>query len=487
MKKVIKYIVALLIMVSYTSCLDLDVEQDSKIDVSSMWKTDEDCKSAMYGMYGQMRVAFSTNYAFWGDYRAGMFNSSLALGADISYMCSNTITSSNSGANWASLYKLINMANLVIKYTQDMPFSNETEKNWVLANAYYVRAFSYYYVARNWGDAPLLVDGFESENDPNLYPVKTAVTEIYSQVEDDIKEALLLMPATLPTGASSQTTATVTAVNMLKVDYYMWMAKTQRMDTSIAYPTAQEGLDNVFADKNLTLLDTYSDIFEATKKKANTEAIFVIHFAKDEYEGGFAKNYLFTDGTVNAKDKDLIADGTIAIGTEGGIAQRVTFEANFEKLLYAVSSDQRAQATYRVEKTTAKTYKWINKYTGEWISNARYYSSDIIVYRLADAILFQAELYGATGEPDKAIDELNKIAERAYGIKNYYSYDTEDVDEIILEERMKEFAAEGKLWWDFIRMGVVFERVPSLAGRENEKDVLLWPVHNDAKNKNPNL
>lgn len=487
MKKVIQYIVVLLITTSYTSCLDLDIGQDSKIDASSMWKTEEDCKSAMYGMYGQMRVAFSTNYASWGDYRAGMFKSSLALGADISYMCSNTITSSNSGANWASLYKLINMANLVIKYTQNMPFSKEAEKNWVLANAYYVRAFSYYYVARNWGDAPLLVDGFESENDPGLYPAKTAATEIYRQVENDIKEAVLLMPAALPAGTSAKSTATAAAVNMLKADYYLWMAKTQRIEVSIAYPAAQEGLDQVFADKSLALLDTYADLFDATKKKGNTETIFVIHFAKDEYEGGFAKNYLFTDGTVNAQDKDLIADGTIAIGTEGGIAQRVTFETSFEKLLYAVTSDQRAQATYRVEKTAAKTYKWINKYAGEWISDARYYSSDIIVYRLADAILFQAELYGATGKPDKAIDELNKIAERAYGVKNYYSSDTEDVDEMILEERMKEFAAEGKLWWDFIRMGVVFERVPSLAGREDEKDVLLWPIHNDAKNKNPNL
>lgn len=487
MKKVIKYIIALLIMVSYTSCLDLDVEQDSKIDASSMWKTDEDCKSAMYGMYGQMRIAFNMNYAYWGDYRAGMFNSSLALGADISYMCTNTITSSNAGANWASLYKLINMANLVLKYTKDMPFANDSEKNWVLANAYYTRAFSYYYVARNWGDAPLLTEGFETEDAPGLYPSKTPVAQIYRQVEEDIDSAIQLMPEPLPSGASAQTTATATAINMLKTDFYMWMAKTQGMDTGIAYPAAQAALDKVFTNKNLKLMNNYFDIFDATKKKANTETIFVIRFAKDEYEGGFAKNYLFTDGTVRAEDKDLITDGTIAIGTEGGIAQRVTLETDFEKLLYAVASDQRAQATYRVEKRSARTYRWINKYIGEWLSGSRYYSSDIIVYRLADAILFQAELYSATGQPAKAVGELNKLAKRAYGIDDYYSSEIEDVDDLILEERMKEFVAEGKLWWDFIRMGVVFERVPSLVGRENEKDVLLWPVHNDAKNKNPNL
>ena len=43
-----------------------------------------------------------------------------------------------------------------------------------------------------------------------------------------------------------------------------------------------------------------------------------------------------------------------------------------------------------------------------------------------------------------------------------------DLNEAIVTERMKEFAAEGKLWWDFIRLGVVFKKAPYLIGRENE-------------------
>lgn len=470
------------------SCLDLDVDQDSKVDTASMWQTDEDCIAGVYGVYGQMRIAFASNYAYWGDYRTGVFNSTLALGADISYMCTNTITSSNAGANWASLYKMINMANLVLKYTPDIDFKNPEEKKWVMANAYFARALGYYYVARVWGDAPLVLEGYELENDPGLYPAKSTASDIYDRVEDDIASAVSFMPTTTPTGMSAQTTATLTSLNMLKADFYMWMAKTQDMG-KYGYTMAQEALDAVFNDADITLMDTYKDMFDATQKTSNKESIFVIRFVKDEYEGGFAKNYLFTDGTVNAGDKALISNGTIAIGTEGGVAQRVTFTTAYENLLYENVLDQRAQVSYRVEKTSTKTYRWINKYIGEWIAGSRYYSSDIIMYRLADAIMFQAELYNATGQQDKAIDEINKVAKRAYGQDNYYPYGLipEDVDEIIVEERMKEFAAEGKLWWDFIRMGVVFQRVASLAERENEKDVLLWPIHNDSKNKNPNL
>ena len=62
-----------------------------------------------------------------------------------------------------------------------------------------------------------------------------------------------------------------------------------------------------------------------------------------------------------------------------------------------------------------------------------------------------------------------------------------DLNEAIVTERMKEFAAEGKLWWDFIRLGVVFKKAPYLIGRENELNILLWSVAQTSINKNPNI
>ena len=60
-------------------------------------------------------------------------------------------------------------------------------------------------------------------------------------------------------------------------------------------------------------------------------------------------------------------------------------------------------------------------------------------------------------------------------------------DEIILNERLKEFATEGKAWFDLIRFGKVFERVETLKGRENEQNILLWPVNDASINTNKNI
>ena len=111
------------------------------------------------------------------------------------------------------------------------------------------------------------------------------------------------------------------------------------------------------------------------------------------------------------------------------------------------------------------------------------------MYRYADLLMFDAEIKNDQNQQAEAVDALNRIAQRAYGRANFYpkTLTKEEVDAVILRERKKEFCAEGKLWWDFIRLGVVFDEVPSLVGREIEKNILLWPISNTAMNKNPNL
>ena len=84
---------------------------------------------------------------------------------------------------------------------------------------------------------------------------------------------------------------------------------------------------------------------------------------------------------------------------------------------------------------------------------------------------------------------LNQIAQRAYGKENYYpsTLTKEEINEAIFNERLKEFAAEGKSWWDYIRMGYVFTKIPSLLGRQNETNILLWPISSDCFENNPNI
>jgi len=477
MKK-FKYILLILCIFIAFSCEDdLNIAPKSVITTASMWKSEGDATAAMYGALAQFRAALSKNYIFWGDYRSGFYGDALGSQAAYQDMYLNSLDDEDNGTNWNTLYKAINDCNLILKYVPNIDFVKENDKNFILANAYFIRAFAYYYLARVWGDAPIVLSGFESDKQEDLYPSRAPVADVLAQVGSDIDASLSLFPND---DAGSRKAGSKAAANMLKADYYLWMAKTQNGGND-ALNKANMAVDYVLNNSNYQLLDNYETIF---RNDDNKELIFASNFERDEYEGGFSADWLVAVQYVN--DKSLV-ENPIKVGSH---QQWVTFTDAFESFLYENENDSRAKVSLDFyDEVGNKRFKWINKYLGEWSDNTRFFVSDTRIYRYAEAILFKAEIQNALGNQSDAIIQLNKIAKRAYGVDNFYSgtYSKQQLDEIILNERLKEFAAEGKSWWDLIRFGEVFDRVATLNGRENEQNILYWPVNVSSINGNPKI
>lgn len=463
--------------ISFASCMgDLDIIQKSGISSNSMWQDEGDATAAMYGMFNKFRSTFNTNYIYWGEYRTGLWGDGLSGQTGRTQVYQNQIPTGHGQANWADLYTTINDANLVLKYTPGIAFNSEEAKNKILANAYYVRAFCYYWIGRIWGDAPILLDGFESDQQEGLFPTRQPVEDVFKQVGEDIDNALTLMPASV----TDRNLASSGAINMLKADYYLWMYKVRKAEEA-ALDNANTAVQAVLNDTNYSLEEDFGNIFY---KELGNEIIFAWSYIKDEYTGGYPSDFLVPSQYVSAE----AIENPIKVGSH---QQWCFYTEDYKALLSENEKDQRTIVSFETyfDEPKSATFQWINKFAGTWESGTRIFDSDIIVYRYADAILFDAEIKLAQNDIPGAIASLNKIAERAYGQKDFYSssMNVNDLNEAIVTERMKEFAAEGKIWWDFIRLGVVFEKVPSLIGRENELNVLLWPISQTSINKNPNL
>jgi hypothetical protein len=478
MKKInIVIFIGLFTCISLSSCNDdLNVVQTSGVPSNAMWKTQSDAESAMYGLFSQFRSAFSTGYMYWGEYRTGLWGEGLTSQAKRDQVYLNQIPTSHSQADWKNLYTTINDANLIIKHVPDITFNDEILKNKVLANAYFVRAFCYYWIGRIWGDAPILLDGFESTKQNNLYPSRSSADSVFAQINRDIQSAQSLIPSSV----NDRSMASPAAIEMLKADYELWMYKVRNAG-EIALNAADEAIQNVLGNSNYTLEPDYSNVFN---DNLGQEIIFAWTYIQNEYTGGSPADWLVPIQYVSSQ--------YIENPVEAGSNQQWCFFTDaYKSLLSEDSFDQRTKVSFDtfydpIKKTT---FQWINKYPGHWVSETRIFDSDIIVYRFADAILFDAEIKLAKHDVSGAVVALNKIAKRAYGKNDYYSSTLSElaVKDAILKERLKEFAAEGKLWWDYIRLGVVFQKVPSLTGRENEKNVLLWPVSQTTINENPKI
>ena len=427
---------------------DLNIIQKSEVSANSMWQDEGDATSAMYGMFNKFRATFSTGYIYWGEYRTGLWADGLAGQTARDQVYQNQIPTNHSYANWADLYTTINNANLILKYTPDIAFNSEDAKNKILANAYYVRAFCYYWNGRIWGDAPILLDGFESDQQEGLFPVRQPAEDVFTQVGEDINNALTLMPASV----SDRNLASSGAINMLKADYYLWMYKVRNAG-EVALDNANTAVQAVLNNSNYSLEENFNNIFY---NELGNEIIFAWSYIQDEYTGGYPGDYLVPSQYVS----DEAIENPVKVGSH---QQWCFYTEDYKTLLSENKEDQRTIVSFETyfDEPKNATFQWINKFAGTWTNGTRIFDSDIIVYRYADVLTLLAEAIvreGNTVTPE-AVELLNMVHTRA-GLPAYTMADFAGADaflEAVLTERGHELWFEGVRRSDLIRYGRYIE------------------------------
>lgn len=474
---------------SMVSCHgDLNVKQPGAFTAVSMWENESDAESALNGAYAQMRATFSELLLTYGEMRTNLYCSGAVNSADYNNIGKNQLTSGNAWSNWASLYTLINDANLIIKHAPDIKFSSDAKRNQVVASALFIRAYTYYTIARVWGDAPLLVKGIESAGQDDVFPTRGPAADIFAQVEADVEEAIKIMPTT----ATDPYKVTPAAINMLRADYYTWKAS-RLGGGKTALQSAQSAINAVIGDSKYDLLPDFANVF-STKK--NKEIIFAFLYKVGEVPSAATSNshniYCLMLAPLSDRNSLRTEGYTEDQVPTGSHAHYYTVTEEYYDFL---ADDARVTASVRDYRDDEAIYtkrnikRMIIKFKGRIATDGtRVFDDDQPVYRLAEAYLLKAEIENALGNTQDAVTALNKVAERGSGIANKYSAG-DDLVQAIIDENKREFVAEGKMWWVYLRMNKEFEQISTLTGRQNEYqgNILLWPVANACMTSNPGI
>ena len=482
---IVMYCMAITIVISAVSCHDrLFQEPISTISSGSFWKTPDDAKSGLNGMYVRLRTQAATNFHLWGEARSEVEVASFGIATWTNFIFQNTLNSTNSGPNWQSMYTTIHDANLILKYVPAIEFSSENEKNDILAQAYAMRAFVYFMMTRTWGELPIVTEPTESYNPEMVQRGRSSLTEVFTLIKSDIDEALKLFPDNRL--VSSRNLWSKPATNALKADVYLWSAKRMGGGTS-DLNTALEAL-NEAENSNVELLDNFADVFDYDHK-GNNEILMAVTFKNLESSETFFTEHYMGQGFYPSNTDEETNE---AVGAQGGTAYwhisplvRTQFSED----------DQRKKATfievYTYDDVGNKTFYCTIpcKFNGLVVSGVRRFYDDIVLYRYADILLMRAEVKNALGQDPSS--DMNKIRERAYK-ENYSTHafvngSKEDNDAAILKERLLEFLLEGKYWWDLVRFDKVFELVPSLVDRSNDRYLLIWPISLTTLSLEPNV
>src|SRR5690606_34267793 len=114
-------------------------------------------------------------------------------------------------------------------------------------------AFCYYWIGRVWGDAPVLLNGFESGKQDDLYPSREPADRVFEQVGIDLDAAATLMPDDVV----DRDLASKASINLLKADYQLWMAKVRGGGTA-ALTAAKQAVDQVLNNPNYGLQNDFA-------------------------------------------------------------------------------------------------------------------------------------------------------------------------------------------------------------------------------------
>src|SRR5690606_41995174 len=115
------------------SCTDiLETNPVSTITVNSFWQSEEDAIGGLFGIYNQFRLFAEANLILLGEARSEVMGHGIQ-NADfrIKYF-ENTLSEIDADLSWQQLYRIVNYANLIIKYVPQIDFNDEAEKDGII-------------------------------------------------------------------------------------------------------------------------------------------------------------------------------------------------------------------------------------------------------------------------------------------------------------------------------------------------------------------
>jgi hypothetical protein len=454
----------LLILIGMSNCKkDITLTSKNSVTVDDYFHNAQDINTAIAGLYSSFQEemegdgngrdeGYGGRYHYWGEARSDNFDAGQFGTSSTSELALNSVTQNNSPADWGGLYRTIARANLCIANFPKVKTLDNTVTtatlNTAMAQAYAIRAISYLYIVRTWGDAPMWTDVYPDISAEAKKPRTAAGAIMDSLIVPDLTRAYNLMPK-----GATPTLWYVSegAICAIMADAYMWRATYSNFtDAKGDYTNVKLWINNLFKAKGPTGA-TYAGTSQANLEPTATwknlfltpansiESIWSIHW--DYTTNGCAcipislqlsNNPLKVDSSFMAKwipnyKTDIRVAKTIDTLYTTGHADRV-----YKFLPLTPSSAQLTPTS----------------------TSALQYNVYLPMYRLGDIYLTYAEALAFTGDLPNALKYLNYVHTRAgyptsFTLANLPTADAM-IDQIVQEAQYEEFG-EGKRWFDLIR------------------------------------
>ncbi len=463
-------------MLAFTTILSscaksfLDVDPQGQQPGEDFYKDEADATKAVNAMYANLRGWNNVAFAAIAVESLGSDNtekgSSTGDATFLNLYDNFNVTSTDGQLEsfWSGQYQNINFANQIIDNLPSITMDG-TLKNRYIAEAKFVRAYSYFRLVRAFGSIPLRLKVPADASEYNL--PQASKEDVYTAIEQDLVDAAVVLPQTYPAADIGRATKGAALALHAKVSMYQ-----QKWPEVLA-------LTNQVMTMGYALFPSYEGLFRIANEN-NVESIFEIQCK-------------YVPGNCDISNSQYSEVQAVRGSTGGGWGFNVptqdladSYEAN----------DPRRNATiiFRGETTpqgdiipaTGDNPMYNQKSYVPFALNIECASGseqNIRVLRYADVLLMNAEAaneVGGAANTTLALSSLNAVRTRARGaepitvLPPVVITDQAQLRQLIWRERRAELAMEFDRYFDVIRQGRGTAVLGPLGWQANKNEV--WPI-----------
>jgi hypothetical protein len=427
-----------------------------------------DVEKAISAAYSFLRFVVPDKAFLMGDMQADVF-SSYSQSSNTrteTLIATNTSASllNNGGGNWNNFYKVIAQCNLVLEKIPTLSAYDETTKKRHIGEASFIRALTYFYLTRFWGDVPLNLKSINLDNIP-----RAPKADVFKQINLDLDVAIANLQLSYATNDVA-VRATKGAAWAIKAHVMGWLqdySSCEKLCDSVitrgpyALVTDTNGLVSIFVGKSkegIFELNFDANAREVQKNRVYNRTLGRPYYSDYSDGGGGTEKFLLSP--TPAQMNQMFVPGTKD-------ARRFTW---FVKEYYGKSGPLGYNADSRYYLGKYRSLQLKGDTTSQNINE-----SNIIITRLADIMLLRAEALASSsiGRNAEAITLLNRVRERAFA-KPYISGG--NLQDTILLERNKELIGEGQYFFDLVRTRKLAKYSKITSADWYEKGAWLLPI-----------
>lgn len=489
MKKSILYIAsALCILCSNNSCSFLDESPVDRLVVKNFYTSEKDAQAAVDATYEQLNSLYNRLMYMMAELPTDMMKNGLGMpNANLQDLEFLRFTSQNTFIKdmWKNCYAGISKANTAIKQIPPIKM-NENRRNRLIAEAKALRALYYFNLVRFFGDVPLILD-LETVEDAK--GPRDPKEKIYNQIIDDLTFAEANLPLRSEYPAADEGRINKGAAKILFGKVYLTMGEYQKAKDKLAEVVEHETEYGFGLHK-----DYHANWLRDTE--AGIEAVLYIEYKEPPFRH---------NGEMALAGPKYSIPGSLGISAlnEADIPTQELYDQFNEH-------DLRKAVNFKTEFKHLKTGEILKssiplsgKFWVEGLETGDRCDVNMHIIRYSDAILMYAEALNEVNESTKALLQLNRIRERAFGDDsgNFKPMSKDAFRKTVIDERRLEFPHEGHRWFDLVRTGTFIQRMKEHSAYEanvaeknkteiakNIKDhMLLMPIPQSEIDLNPNL